>query len=52
MPAIRAQQINGLVGGNRVEPRADRLGCVVLTALTVYLEKRPLKGVLSQSSVA
>jgi hypothetical protein len=49
---IAPQGIDGLVGGNRVQPRPHRPACLVLPALLVQGQKRVLKHVFRQFAVA
>src|SRR6185295_1315363 len=52
MPPAAALRVDRLVGGDRVEPGADRPSRLKLLALQVYLEERRLKGILCHFRVA
>ena len=46
------QRIDGLVGGNRVDPRADRTPLLIQAPFQMDLEERVLEHVLRQSGIA
>jgi hypothetical protein len=52
LPSGLAERVDGLMGGDRVQPGADRPAVFVETSLQVDLQERVLEDVLGQRRVA